>query len=342
MNFTDAFNPYSYAMQLRRWLYRKRILRSTKLSIPVISIGNLSMGGTGKTPLTLLLADYCTNDLAKRTAIVLRGYKRQSSGLVVVSNGSGPLVDVRASGDEAQLYAKEIPSVIVICDEDRVRGGKHAISLGAEIILLDDGFQHLRLARDLNIILINSDEGIPAVLPFGKGRENMSAVADADLLIRTNASDLTTTPEQPGDIPQILIRSAITGAKIFSADTQIDALPEILSGRRILAVSAIGNPVRFEQMLAAIPCTVIPFRLPDHAEYDAAKLLEITEIAAKSKCDFIVTTTKDSVKMAESYIRLLEHNTSLPPLVVIQADLEFLSGKSILFTMINDLFNSRK
>ena len=192
MNFTDLINPYSYAMKLRRLLYRKGILKSERVSVPVISIGNLSMGGTGKTPITLALARYCIETLNRKTAIVLRGYKRKSSGFLIVSNGKEILEDVTKSGDEAQLYAQELPEAIVICDEDRVRAARNAVKLGAEVILLDDGFQHLRLKRDLNILLINSDEGIPPVVPFGKGRETASALNNADFILVTNSNENST------------------------------------------------------------------------------------------------------------------------------------------------------
>src|SRR4051812_40501951 len=102
MKGIDLINPYAYTMQLRRFLYRKNILRSVRVSIPVISVGNLSTGGTGKTPVTLYLAKYCREILGKKTAVVLRGYKRKSSGFVLVSDGSSIIENVHRSGDEAQ------------------------------------------------------------------------------------------------------------------------------------------------------------------------------------------------------------------------------------------------
>jgi len=338
MNITDLINPYAYAMKLRRFFYRKGIRRSERVSAPVISIGNLSMGGTGKTPVTLHLARYCIEPLQKKTAIVLRGYKRTGSGFLLVSNGNEILENVTRSGDEAQLYAQELPEAIVICDEDRVHGAQIAVKFGAEVILLDDGFQHMRLKRDLNILLINSDDGIPAVFPFGKGREDSSAITDADIVIQTNYSENSPSFESGWNKPFVIARNSISGVNLYSGDDEIDASPEILAGTRILALSGIAHPERFEKSLRDIAFEVIPFRLHDHAEYNAALLTKIVSKAAEAKCGFIATTTKDAVKMLESYREMQRHDHSLPKIAVIHSDIQFISGEELLLAKINDLF----
>jgi tetraacyldisaccharide 4'-kinase len=140
MKLVNALNPYAVAMAVRRRLYESGQLNAHKLGIPVISIGNLTMGGTGKTPTAMLLTRYISEQHRKKVAIVLRGYKRESSGYQLVSEGNGPLLDVRQSGDEAYLLAEELLGSIVVVDENRVRGAEAAKKLGAEVILLDDGF----------------------------------------------------------------------------------------------------------------------------------------------------------------------------------------------------------
>jgi len=338
MNFTDLINPYSYAMKLRRLLYRKEILKSERVSVPVISIGNLSMGGTGKTPVTLALAKYCIEILHKRTAIVLRGYKRKSSGLLVVSNGKEILQDVHRSGDEAQLIAQELPEGIVICAEDRIVGAHFATKLGAEVILLDDGFQHLRLKRDLNILLINSDEGIPPVLPFGKGRESFSASSDADLILITNSDENATTSLNG---PVVHTKMVFSHIDIYSPNGRISEGMQILAGKQVLALSGIGNPEYFERSLATFVGTLIPYRLPDHAEYDALTIEKILLRSKETKCDYIVTTTKDAVKLLETYKGILSTlGDSFLDLGVIHAEIKFLNGSELLFNKINDLFTS--
>src|SRR5947207_2367342 len=114
MKWIDFLNPYAYLMLLRRFLYRSGVLTSHHVSAPVISIGNVSTGGTGKTPMTILITRYIQPNHKLRVAIVLRGYKRQSTGTLVVSRGEGMLTSVKESGDEAALIAQSLPGAIVI------------------------------------------------------------------------------------------------------------------------------------------------------------------------------------------------------------------------------------
>src|SRR5580698_9127695 len=122
MALIDYFNPYAYAMCVRRKLYELGWVKSYHPGIPVISVGNLTMGGTGKSPLVLLIADYIEKKHGKRVAIISRGYKRRSKGFVLIRNGGQILVTVEESGDEAQMFAEAAPNAIVIVDEDRVHG----------------------------------------------------------------------------------------------------------------------------------------------------------------------------------------------------------------------------
>ncbi len=325
-------------MKLRRILYRIGVLKSEKIIVPIISIGNLSMGGTGKTPVTLHIADHCIETLKKRTAIVLRGYKRKSLGYLLVSDGTRIIEDVLRSGDEAQLYAKELPDAIVICDEDRVRGARMAVALGAEVILLDDGFQHQRLKRDLNILLINSEEGIPPTLPFGKGRENSSAIKDADIIIQTNFDEKIHPALEFSQKPVVFSRTVLSSVNLYSGDEEIDALPEILNGEKILVLSGIAHPERFERSLAEFATLIISYRLDDHSEYDLVTLEKVAAKAKLEKCTMIATTTKDAVKMLENYIALQQKDNSLPPIAVIHSSIEFIGGDKLLFSKINNLF----
>jgi tetraacyldisaccharide 4'-kinase len=335
MNITDLVNPYAYVMKLRRFLYHKGIFKYYTVPIPVISIGNLSVGGTGKTPVTLALAKYCGKIQGKKTAIILRGYKRKSSGYLLVSDGDTILESVERSGDEAQIYAKELQGAIIICDEDRVRGAREAVSLGAEVILLDDGFQHIRLQRDLNILLINSDESIPAVLPFGRGRETISAVRDADIII-TNSGNKTSVTFYGKAVIQS--QSTIRLLDLYTATGASTSSIEILRGKQILALSGIANPVRFEKSLVPYSEIIVPYSLRDHTEYDSFLVEKIILKAKNENCDMIVTTTKDAVKMLNLYRALQQKDSSLPPLAVVKSEIEFVTGKELLFSSINDLF----
>ncbi|MEI8133888.1 MAG: tetraacyldisaccharide 4'-kinase [bacterium] len=336
MNFADYFNPYAYAIQLRRMLYRQNALSSTRIGIPVISIGNLTVGGTGKTPLTLLIANHCNKVLNKEVGVVLRGYKRKTSGLLVVSDGRRILEDVNASGDEAQLYTQELPNSIVVCDEDRIRGAKKAQELGAEIILLDDGFQHQRLKRDLNIVVIDASKPIPNVLPFGKGRESQSALRDADIVVLTNKTDAS---PQLIDFQKTTIAAnqQIDSIQVYSGGTTIELLPTELKEKKVLILSGIGNPLHFEKSVQYYSPESVPYRLVDHVHYDFALLEKIYEFANANHCELILTTTKDAVKL----LVLVKINTStkkLLPIGVVHSSIHLADPEGQLFSRIKTLF----
>ena len=141
--------------------------------MPVISVGNISAGGVGKTPFVEMLIEKLK--ISRQLAVVSRGYKRKTTGTIVVSDGSGKLSSVENSGDEPIQLACKYPELIVVVDEQRVRGARKAIELGAKIILLDDGFQHRYLHRDLNIVILTAEEILNGdlLLPAGNRREPM-------------------------------------------------------------------------------------------------------------------------------------------------------------------------
>lgn len=332
----DLLNPYAWIMRLRRWLYGANILRSVKLGTPVISVGNLSSGGTGKTPFTMYLVRLLRSRYGLRCAIVLRGYKRDSSGLIVVRDWDAIKVNTRRSGDEAQLYARELEGVVVICDEDRVRGARMAREMGAEVVILDDGFQHLRLRRDLNIVLINALEGIPHSIPFGKGREGIGAIGAFDLVAITNysntAQDLTETIRNVQHHEPITVVARIVGYRAIGSRTTIAAAD--LEGKRVLAVSGIGTPEGFEQSLRTAGAIVVPLRFSDHAAYDEASIDRMIVAAAGQTCDAIVTTTKDEVKL----IQMLTPAHRERPIYVAQSQLDLLDTEPVLLQRLDALF----
>ncbi len=323
MSMIDMLNPYAWIMQFRRSMYRTGILRSHRIGIPVISIGNLSSGGTGKTPIVLWLAHYLRSECHKSVAVVLRGYKRNTSGLLVVSDGKAINAMTSQSGDEAQLYAQE--RYIVICDEDRVRGSLKAKELGANVILLDDAFQHRRIKRDLDIVIINALEGIPHVIPFGNGREEASALADAGLVIVTNATsnvaNLMSEIRRNTSAPVLSANIAFERFELLhSAEASID-----LSHATVLALSGIGKPEGFENLLASKVAKVVPFRLRDHVVYDNPQVDEVIAFASKNNCSAVVTTTKDAVKLRD-----LQFRTTIP-FIVMHSRPEFSNDDITLF-----------
>ncbi len=324
MPFVDYLNPYAYAMRLRRWLYARGWLPSYHPGIPVISVGNLTLGGTGKSPLVLLITDYLEQKHGKRVAIISRGYKRHSKCFVLVRDGKEILAPVEASGDEAQMFAEEAPNAIVIVDEDRARGAREAKALGAEVIVLDDGFQHLRLRRDLNILLMS---GRPSsVIPFGRAREPESAARAADFVIFS---------EGLGSVDEDGLPSAvICGLPSHLSSLEVLVVPLAnLKGKRMLALSSIASPKRFHDMLRNLGAEVIPRDLGDHTEYSEATVQSILNEAEKRNVEMIVTTTKDIVKSRKYF----ERAASSIPVLILHHKLEFLRGEAGFYSVIDSI-----
>jgi tetraacyldisaccharide 4'-kinase len=300
-------NPYGLAMLMRRSMYRSGLLKPTKVSAPVISVGNLTVGGTGKTPITKLVVQFLRDQCQKQVAIVMRGYKRTTKGLLVVSDGVNTFADPGASGDEAQLYAQELTDVIVVCDEDRVRGAQKAIELGADVIVLDDGFQHLAIHRDVNILLIAANEPEGALIPIGRFRETSAAGRDADILLITGSADddFTAAQIQVAKFPlqphALLTHAVLHPTSLVTMDDKVEEL-STLQGKTVLAVSAIARPERFHDSLQKIGARVTPFVLPDHGIFDERVCADIIAMAERISAHFIIQTTKDAVKSAP-YLR---------------------------------------
>lgn len=290
MTIVDILNPYAWVMTLRRILYHKRSLPSTKVSVPVVSIGNITTGGSGKSPVTKLVAEYLRDSLGKKPAIVMRGYKRKSKGFLLVSDGRQILADINASGDEAQSFARELGGVIVVCDEDRVRGAKKAIANGADVVLLDDGFQHMAVNRDLNILLIDKHSH-QHVIPFGKNREDITSSSDGDIIIRTDENELPI----PHKKDALIVQAKLTASHITFFDSSKRS-PDYLKGKRVLALSSIANPERFHDLISSFDADIVPYVLEDHAEYTATIIADVLHRAKSDDCDLIITTTKDIVK----------------------------------------------
>ena len=290
---------YSRAQQLRATLYRIGILKSHRLPRPVISIGNITVGGTGKTPVTAYIARLLLEQ-GHRVAVLSRGYGGSLEGhTVVVSDGVTVMLDPRECGDEPYLLASTVPGLMVVIGTDRYASGQLAMQqLAPDIFLLDDGFQHLRLHRDLNILLLDSSRpfGNGWTLPAGLLREPAAAVRRADLII------LTRCPEGAAVIP------LVSGKPAFAASHRlVDALPlqggdpaplAALQGPAFLAFAGIAQPEFFFSALRDKGINVVrtlPF--PDHADYDHESLEAIRAALQNSGAEYAITTEKDGVKL---------------------------------------------
>lgn len=305
---------YRLIIFLRNKGYDWKIFHSWKLPCSVICVGNITVGGTGKTPVVEFLAKYLIETGHNRVAILSRGYKRESSGTVIVSDGKNLLTSAKYAGDEPFLLASRLQSVPVVVDEDRVRGGKTICSrFQPDFIILDDGYQHRRLIRDVNIAVVNEAAGLGngRLLPAGPLREPLSALKRADLIWVNQKHPGTEWANFPRGILKYLNRP------IIFSDYQPDALiaipsgkkykPQFLHQKRVVAFSGIANPDRFMKLLSLFPVKalkLIPFK--DHHVFTPADFEKVQNAVNEMKADIIVTTEKDFTRIP------LEISLSIP------------------------------
>ena len=282
---------------LRNFLYDKNLFNTTKLPCYVISIGNLNIGGTGKTPTVLYLCKFFQSNNINDIAILSRGYKRNRNGTILVSKGNGPLEKWQNVGDEPFMIAKKTKNIPIVVDSDRSRGGFFLIrNFNPSIIILDDGFQHRSLLRNLDIVLINglsypSDYGF---LSLSYLRETWSSLKRADVILFTKNNP---TPDLLDGIEKENIfncsstfTNTITFPNNFSHNT--------LKDKKVVLLSGIGNPKHFEKTARENKCVIVGKKtLRDHFTYTAKILSEIVEFAKSLKADCILTTAKDWVKI---------------------------------------------
>ncbi len=299
---------YGVAMKARRGLYRTGRFRVHNLGVPVISVGNLTTGGTGKTP----LVEWIANDLApagRRVCILTRGYGRRHAGTrVVVSSGGEILSDAFRAGDEPLLLAERLKGrAAVICDPDRVSAGRWAVeNFKSDAFVLDDGFQHLRVVRNLNILTIDATNpwGNGKLLPAGILRESPAELTRADCIVITRTDDSNQTAELERKINELgnnppIFRSRMTlrgWREVGRSDAPIAA--EGLEAPAVAAFCAIGNPEAFFSLVRRGGyqlCHTETFR--DHHIFTQADIDRVAREAISRGGQILLTTAKDEVKL---------------------------------------------
>ena len=280
---------YSQIVRTRRRYYEKRPELRRRLERPVISVGNLTVGGSGKTPLVAAIARMLLAD-GERPAILSRGYARTSSsdGVVVVSDGAVIRADVAHAGDEPYMLAKAVPGVTVVVNANRYLAGRVAESqLGCTVHLLDDGFQHLRLRRDIDLLVAPPDDfASTATLPFGRFREPLDAAKAADALL---------VPRDQGSAPSE-IGQRLKVPTVFEFARLVDGPA---TDQPVFAFAGIAKPDQFFADLTRRGWRVQGHKaFPDHHPYSSADLAAIARVAHDSGAAAIVTTEKDAVRIA--------------------------------------------
>lgn len=280
--------PYAAVMRLRRWAYRAGVLRSRAAGAPVICVGNLTTGGTGKTPTVVWVVRRLV-ELGRRPAILTRGYKAAGG-----------------ESDEARLLA-DLCGVAVVVNADRVAGAAEAVRGGADAVVMDDGFQHRRLRRDLDVVLVDATNpfGYGWCLPRGLLREPPSALRDAHVVVITHSDavasdDLRALRRRLRRLAPAAPQALAVHKPTHLIDPQGAVRPlDALSGRRVFAFCGLGAPQRFFALLEALGARLAERRpLDDHVRYTPALLAKLAEAVSRSAAELAVTTCKDAVKLA--------------------------------------------
>ena len=313
---TIALSPFSLlygaAMKARAALYDRGIFHVQNVSVPVISIGNLTTGGTGKTPLVEWVANRLA-DAGHRVGVLTRGYGRTNPHQrVVVSDGSQILSDVESAGDEPLMLAESLlGKAAIICDMDRAAAAKWAIeNLECDVLILDDGFQHLGLARDLDIVTIDATRPFANgwVLPAGMLREPISSLARAHCVVITRANgdddgQLVQEIKKTTDAPILRSRTFISRVRLLNVESPVD-----MGKLRLTPVGAfcgLGNPDAFFQQLRADQMNVVhPVAFRDHQRYSQSDIDQLTDGSVVHGAEALITTTKDEVKLRSFCFRL--------------------------------------
>jgi tetraacyldisaccharide 4'-kinase len=334
--------PFKAVVQFRLWLYRKRFKRETSLGCLVISVGNLTAGGTGKTPVVEKFAR-ALHSAGRKVAILSRGYRSEGptfgsqlkmwlqgrpyhGGTRVVSDGLDLLLDSREAGDEPYMLAKNLPGVVVLTDKDRVRSGRYALdNFQSDTLVLDDGLQYLHLKHRVEIVLIDrqSPFGNRHLLPRGTLREPPRNIR--------RASHIFITKSDGSDNAELIseIRQHNQKAEVIECAHRLTHLVDMagnrheldfLQARKVGALSGIARPESFHRLLREEGANLVEERIfPDHHRFRLAELLGADRRSREAGAECIVTTEKDFVRFPANLKLDL-------PVYYVRLEIEILSG----------------
>ena len=353
LNLLKVFSfIFASIVSIRYFLYRTSILKRFPLGIQVISIGNVTAGGTGKTPVTEIFARTLAAN-GRKVAILSRGYRRKETPFwrrvftqvieqpLVVSDGKHILLDAATGGDEPYMLASNLPGVAVVVDRNRVKAGRYAIKrLGCDTLILDDGFQYQKLKHSVEVVLVDSTNpfGNGYMLPRGILREPARHIKRADIIFLTKCR---------GDVSAIVdeIRRHNKTAEIVECNHSPKTLKDVwsreefplewLQGKTCCTLSGIASPKGFENSLRRLGSKVIWCeRYADHHRYEPGEILYALNRTADMGADALITTEKDAV-------RFPRFETSPVKCLYLRISIEILKGSENFSDIINRICFNR-
>ncbi|HSE18240.1 MAG TPA: tetraacyldisaccharide 4'-kinase [Pyrinomonadaceae bacterium] len=286
---------YGAVTRTRLSLYRRGTFQTTRLDRPVISIGNITTGGTGKTPLVEYVAKLIAAQ-GKKVCILTRGYGRKDPHLqVIVSDGYDVLASPSEAGDEPYLLATKLAGqAAVISSADRIAAAQEAIKdFGTEVFVLDDGFQHLRLARDLNIVCVDATNpwGGGRLLPYGRLRESLEGMRRADCVVLTRCNQVESVKALRAEVGELT-----DGRPVF--ESRMRPVRVIAVPGRVGAFCAVGNPASFFESLRSLGYELgLERAFADHHVYTPGDIDQLNQLARQTGVNALITTAKDAVKL---------------------------------------------
>ncbi len=332
--------PYHGLTCCRTWLYERGWLPRRRLPCPVVSVGNLTVGGTGKTPMVMWVADRLA-ERGKKVAILSRGYRRTGRRpFVLVSDGVSILAGPDEAGDEPYLMARRCPGAVVAVGANRYQLGRWVLRrTPVDCFVLDDGFQHVSLKRDVNVLLIDSADvdGLRAVFPAGRLRESLGEAGRASIIMLTRMEDAATVPRVADMLAAAMGRGFDPVVTRFAPRAlkgiSDDAAPPLsaIRGKRALIFSGVGNPNQFRRMADKLGVHVVDecvFR--DHVAYTPSRLGEIARRVEQSHPDVALTTEKDLVKVRSRW-------SPAVPVFAVSIAVEFVEGQRRLDDALSSL-----
>lgn len=307
---SPAGAAYGVGARAKRIMARNGLGGSTRLAAPVLSVGNLTLGGTGKTPFTLWLAEWMKAQ-GRRPVILSRGYGREDEDrLTVVHDGRKLRATPAQAGDEPVLLAQRLGDVPVVACAERARGGQFALrKLGVDSVILDDGFQHFKVERDVDIVLLDGTRDVfdLELFPRGTLREPVDALEDAHLAVITRWNQGGRTAAQlrkrlKAQFPTLpVVRMNVEPASLRRLSDGAESPVDSLRGKRVVLLCGVGNPESFRQTAKDAGVTVLKsVFLEDHAAISRKELVRQTVRARRAGADLLLVTEKDAVKLAAS------------------------------------------